>query len=118
MKYTVEVNKDGTHWYKEGTYILHRLDGPAIEFADGYKEWYKDGQRHREDGPAVERANGYKEWCKDGKLHRLDGPAVEGINGYKEWWVDGVKVDEPGKVKELTVAEIEEKLGYSIKIVK
>ena len=25
--------------------ILHRTDGPAIEHADGYKEWFVDGIR-------------------------------------------------------------------------
>jgi len=29
---------------------------------DGSKEWFLNGQRHREDGPAVEYANGHKEW--------------------------------------------------------
>ena len=95
MKYTVEVNKDGTFWYKEGTNIRHRIDGPAIERANGDKSWWKDGQLHREDGPAVEYAN-----------------------GDKEWFIDGVEVDEPNHVKELTVAEIEASLGYSVKIVK
>jgi hypothetical protein len=32
---------------------LHRIDGPAIEWKSGHKEWYINGQRHREDGPAV-----------------------------------------------------------------
>jgi hypothetical protein len=49
---------------------LHRGDGPknlsqilpAIEWADGTKEWYINGQLHREDGPAIEWANGTKEW--------------------------------------------------------
>jgi hypothetical protein len=34
--------------------LSHRLDGPAWEFSNGYKEWYKNGKLHREDGPAVE----------------------------------------------------------------
>ena len=41
---------------------LHRTDGPAIEYADGYKEWYLNGELHREDGPAIEYASGDKEW--------------------------------------------------------
>ena len=28
--------------------------------------WYKKGKWHREDGPAVELANGYKEWWLNG----------------------------------------------------
>ena len=68
---------------------IHRLDGPAVERADGTKEWWVDGKRHRLDGPAVEYANAYKEWWVDDKLHRLDGPAVEWADGYKAWYVDG-----------------------------
>ena len=41
---------------------MHRLDGPAIEWADGTKIWYINNQMHREDGPAVEWADGTKEW--------------------------------------------------------
>ncbi|MDE1834752.1 MAG: hypothetical protein KGH64_05445 [Candidatus Micrarchaeota archaeon] len=46
---------------------LHRTDGPAIEYANGDKEWYLNGQRHRTDGPAFERANGDKEWWLNGR---------------------------------------------------
>ena len=42
--------------------ILHREDGPAVEFADGRKEWYLHGNLHREDGPAIEYADGSKFW--------------------------------------------------------
>ena len=57
-----EVDKDGTIRYYNDKNELHREDGPAIEWADGLKEWYKNGKRHREDGPAIERANGKKEY--------------------------------------------------------
>jgi len=64
---------------------------------DKYKtiRWYNDkDQLHRLDGPAVKYANGFKEWYVDGKIHRLDGPAVEYANGSKEWWVEGKKITE------------------------
>ena len=70
---------------------LHREDGPAVEYTDGTKEWFLDGQRHRLDGPAVEWADGTKAWWVDDQLHRLDGPAVEHADGSKEWWVNGRK---------------------------
>ena len=60
-----------------------------VEWSNGGKVWYKDGELHRLDGPAVEFANGRKEWWKDGKLHRLDGPAYEGVDGTKAWFKDG-----------------------------
>ena len=85
-----KVLPDGTKEWRLPNGKYHRLDGPAIECADGYKAWYVDGKLHRLDGPAREYANGSKEWYVDGKLHRLDGPAVEDANGSKAWWyVDG-----------------------------
>ena len=65
-------------------------------YVDDYesgKFYYKDRgktKRHRLDGPAVEWADGSKAWFVDGKLHRLDGPAYEYADGGKVWWVDGV----------------------------
>jgi len=64
QEYIVKVYDDRTEWYKNGK--LHRLDGPAIEFADGAKMWYQNGLKHRIGGPAVEYKNGYKEWCIEG----------------------------------------------------
>jgi hypothetical protein len=79
-------------WFVDGK--RHRLDGPAFEWSDGSKEWWVDGKQHRLDGPAFERADGFKAWYIDDKLHRLDGPAIEYANGYKEWWVDDKKMTE------------------------
>jgi len=51
--YKVTVDKYKTiRWFNDKDQ-LHRLDGPALECADGTKAW----------------------WVKD-KLHRLDGPAM------------------------------------------
>jgi hypothetical protein len=84
---------DGTKlWFKEGKY--HRLDGPACEYHDGTKFWSKEGKYHREDGPAVQNKNGSNFWYKNGRHHRLDGPAVEFSNGNKIWFVDGIKIKE------------------------
>ena len=46
---------------------LHRLDGPAIEFYDGHKEWFINGRLHREDGPSIEWNDGDKMWFLNGK---------------------------------------------------
>jgi len=76
---------------------------PAIEYADGSKEYYKDGKPHRDNDPvlgsmpAIERANGTKEYYKDGKRHRDDDPelgpmpAIERANGTKEYYKDGIQ---------------------------
>jgi hypothetical protein len=64
----------GTHvWFsKTPHYPLHRDDDlPAIEYADGGKEWWVNGKRHRDgDKPAVETFDGRKEWWFNGKRHR------------------------------------------------
>jgi hypothetical protein len=80
-------NKDGE---------LHRLDGPAIEYADGKEEWYQDGLLHRFGGPAVIHDDGTKVWFQNGKRHRLDGPAVETLNGHKQWYVGDKRSREDG----------------------
>ena len=60
--------KDGTTSSKYDDYkVLHRIDGPAREYADGDKFWHVNGKLHRNDGPAVEYADGGKRWYVDGK---------------------------------------------------
>ena len=63
----------------------------------GNKFWYnQQGKRHRDGGlPAIEYADGGKEWYVNGQLHREGGlPAVELANGSKAWWVNGQLVTE------------------------
>jgi len=56
----------------------------------GNVRWYNAaGGLHRVDGPAVEYISGTKQWYRNGKLHRLDGPAAEGNDGGKYWYIDG-----------------------------
>ena len=52
-KYYVTVDNSGaTRWYKDAECkVLHRTDGPAIEWSNGDKRWYIDGQLNRIDGP-------------------------------------------------------------------
>jgi hypothetical protein len=64
--YTVKVTEEYTKWYKEGTDILHRTEGPAVEWSDGSKEWWLYGKLHRTDGPAIEYSNGFTEWYLNG----------------------------------------------------
>ena len=60
--YEVEVYDNGDRYWSNKDKQLHREDGPAVEFASGYKAWYINGLYHREDGPAIENANGTKAW--------------------------------------------------------
>ena len=99
--YKVTKNEYGTIcWYNEEDQ-LHREDGPAYELADGTKKWWLNGQRHREDGPAIEWFDGYKEWYLNG-----EDLTEEEFN----------KRTQPHK--EMTVAQLEQELGYKIKVVK
>ncbi len=68
MQY-IRINDDGDKYYykdKEMT-ILHRENGPAMEFSSGNKCWYLNGKKHRTDGPAGEWSNRPNEWCINGK---------------------------------------------------
>jgi hypothetical protein len=60
-----------------------------VEYPDGRKMWYINGNLHRSDGPAVELANGTKMWFHNGQIHRSDGPAIEEADGTKSWWING-----------------------------
>ena len=95
QEYKVTVDSQGTvHWRDLKTDKIHRVDGPAIEYADGSKEWYVNGKRDRADGPAVEWASGAKFWFVNGERHRTDGPAIEWAGGYKSWFLNGVRYTE------------------------
>ena len=69
--------------------FLHCENGPAIEWHNGAKEWYRHGKLHREDGPAIEWFDGTKIWYHNGKFHREDGPAIIWPSGKVEWWLNG-----------------------------
>ena len=90
----IEWNNGQKEWWQNGE--LHRLDGPARERKDGTKEWIQNGKWHRLDGPAIYNADGSKAWYQEGKLHRVDGPAREFAGGRKEWWLNDI----PYKTKE------------------
>jgi len=47
--------------YKNSKRACHRLNGTAREYSNGDKFWYKEKQLHKADGPACEYASGYKE---------------------------------------------------------
>ena len=118
----IHIDQDGNkRYYKDKAMtILHRLDGPAAEYANGSKAWYINGKLHREDGPAAEFASGDKYWYINGKCHREDGPAVEWANGYKSWWVNGKSLTEEQfnermtPVTELTLEDIAAKFGIAV----
>jgi hypothetical protein len=97
IEYTVQVYEDRTAWFLNGK--LHREDGPAVEWSNGEKQWYLNGQIHREDGPAVEYPSGNKAWYLNGKKFTEQ------------------EFNQMTQSKELSVADIEQLLGYKVKIV-
>ncbi len=58
----LQIEEWGTRIWRNKEGEFHRLDGPAIEYVSGSKEWYQYGLLHRSDGPAREFAGGRKEW--------------------------------------------------------
>ena len=91
------------YWRVEGEY--HRLDGPAIMYANGTSIWYINGDLHREDGPACEYTNGTKCWYINGKRHREDGPAIEYASGSEYQYLNDVclsKEEFKEKLKDLS----------------
>ena len=69
-KYYVTVDVLGnSRWYKDAKCkILHRENGPAVEWHNGVKFWYQNDQLHRTDGPAVEWADGDEFWYINGRM--------------------------------------------------
>ena len=101
-KYYVTVDDAGTtYWHKDTRCkVLHR-DDPAVEFANGHKEWYQNGQRHRIDGPAVVYADGSTVWC---------------INDKAMTEAEFLAATQPAV--EMTIADIEKLVGKRVKIIK
>ena len=93
MKFKIETDEYGTKLYYANN-VLHREDGPAIEYANGNKVWIKNGLTHRQNGPAVQYTDGTKIWYKNGLFHREDGPAFEKANGDKFWFIKGKNLTE------------------------
>jgi hypothetical protein len=77
------------------------------------------------DGPAIEWSNGTKYWYRNDKLHREVGPAIEWANGNKSWYLHGERVTENDVMtdnnqtieiegKKYTVAQIKNALKKSV----
>lgn len=82
------------YWYdSDDENLLHREDGPAIEWLDGANDWYQNGKLHRINGPARTLSDGSTFWHYHGQFHRLDGPAIEYPNGVKHWVYYGKTID-------------------------
>ena len=93
MKYTVEVDSDVyVRWYKEGTKILHREDGPAVEWSNGDKCWFKEDLLHRLDGPAIEYADGSKSYYVEDRKYSEEEFTNLFLNKAKSDHLDGYDI--------------------------
>ena len=97
----------------KGTGVLHREDGPAVEYADGSVKWYFNGKLHRDDGPAVINPKMGMEWYKDGKRHREDGPAVIYLSGDLCWILNDIHFNKKEKWFEALTEEQKVKALHS-----
>lgn len=97
MKIERTIDEDGAVRYYNENGLLHREDGPAVEYCrsghGGGNRWFYNGKKHRTDGPAVTHVDGTTEWWIDGVRHRLEGPAVEYSQGGGKWFYNGKRVD-------------------------
>ena len=91
LKYRIVADHFGTRRYYNSAGELHRVEGPAIEWANGSKEWRQNGKLHRDVGPAVVFRDGTYAWYQNGLTHRTDGPAVKLANGTYAWYLHGVE---------------------------
>ena len=72
IEYTVKVYDSGDKfWCLDGK--LHREDGPAVEWADGYKSWYLNDKRVTEE---EHKKLTSKATCS-GKVVEIDGIKYE-----------------------------------------
>lgn len=99
-------------FYKNGKF--HRLDGAAVEWADGFKEWYVNGVRHRKGKPACLDHDGSSYWWLNGKRHREDGPAIECAAGKRRWYLNGDELTEEEFNQWLMKKELNEKLHFTL----
>jgi len=61
------IGSEGTQVWRVNRTSYHRLDGPAIIWANGTQEWWVNDLRHRTSGPAIIWANGTQSWYVNGK---------------------------------------------------
>jgi hypothetical protein len=81
-----------------GSWVLHREDGPAVSQFDFYRVWCLRGLIHREgDLPAIEPIEGYMRkylgyyWFRNGRRHRDGDKPAEIRSDGRAWYRDGIQ---------------------------
>ena len=44
----ISIDEHGTIYYKDNKGDLHRENGPAVKYKNGYKEWWVNGEKIKE----------------------------------------------------------------------
>jgi hypothetical protein len=101
---TLEVDQLGNKFWRLNG-LLHREDGPAVEYINESKQWWLNGRLHRKEGPAFIYNDGGKYWYLNGLLHRADGPAVIYSNGNEEYWLNHVFLNQEEWFQQLTTEQ-------------
>ena len=87
------IEPDGTQIYYMNGHIGNANGGPSIIYPSGKKEYYTNGKLGRLDGPAIEFAEGGEDWIWGGVYHRKNAAARISADGIKEYWYKGKKVN-------------------------
>ena len=67
-----------------------------VEYPDGDKHWFLNGNRHRIDGPAIEYSNGDKSWYFN------TGPKCKYSKGSLNWHLNNLPITEDEYIKKIT----------------
>jgi hypothetical protein len=87
--------KDRITYCKDNSYNKKHDHGENFfGFDDNNIEYYRGYLIHKEDGPAMEYVNNNKYWYINGWLHRDNGPAIEYGDGSKSWYLNGKRLEE------------------------
>jgi len=69
IKIYKKIKPNWIRWRRKDNNLLHREDGPAVEWNDGTKCWYQNGELHRKDGPAIEYLDEIKKYYLNNKYY-------------------------------------------------
>lgn len=65
------INPHGDISWRNNEQVYHRVNGPAVQNANGTEVWFIDDIIHRERGPALMYPNGEKQWWRHGELIKV-----------------------------------------------
>ena len=124
--YSVETSKTSKRYYYNRRLHRPENEGPAVEMANGDKEWWFYGNQiteqelnlrgkknisfsneifsnkssSNESTMTIDKYRNKKWKNRQGYLHRKEGPAIECANGDKWWYVDGQRHRDDGPAVE------------------